>query len=258
MPARYIFLLTFCEKFSSGRFGKMRPPPRHSGEEVDAGACATGALLAERFLGGVSLTSLAVSSVRGCPGVRWPGRPRRSGAPALRCIHGRTRCRVLPPSTWTCPWSFSNSSCMCSTLLGRRRSGGRRCGGGGVLGLRLDRRTHGTTWPFFEPGTAPRTSSNWRARRRCAPRPGSATVTVSSPMWPVIFLPGNTRPGSCAIEIEPGTLCERLLPCDARCELKLWRLIVPAKPLPIEVPCTSTFWPARRRGVTGTLAPGAY
>jgi hypothetical protein len=46
-------------------------------------------------------------------------------------------------------------------------------------------------------------------------------VTVSSPRWPDIFLPGNTRPGSCAIEIEPGTLCERLLPCDARCELKL-------------------------------------
>ena len=34
MPARYIFLLTFCVKFSSGEFGKMRPPPRHSGEEV--------------------------------------------------------------------------------------------------------------------------------------------------------------------------------------------------------------------------------
>ena len=34
MPARYIFLLTLCEKFSSGRFGKMRPPPRHSGDEV--------------------------------------------------------------------------------------------------------------------------------------------------------------------------------------------------------------------------------
>ena len=82
-------------------------------------------------------------------------------------------------------------------------------------------------------------------------------VTVSSPMWPDIFLPGNTRPGSCAIEIEPGTLCERLLPCDARCELKLWRLMVPAKPLPIEVPCTSTIWPAAN-SVTGTVAPGLY
>ena len=82
-------------------------------------------------------------------------------------------------------------------------------------------------------------------------------VTVSSPMWPVIFLPGNTRPGSCAIEIEPGTLCERLLPCDARCDLKLWRLMVPAKPLPMEVPCTSTFWPAANT-LTGSTAPGLY
>ena len=34
MPARYIFLFTFCEKFSSGVFGKMRPPLRHSGDDV--------------------------------------------------------------------------------------------------------------------------------------------------------------------------------------------------------------------------------
>jgi hypothetical protein len=111
-----------------------------------------------------------------------------------------------------------------------------------------------TTWPFFAPGTAPRTSSSERASStRTMSR--FCVVTVSSPMWPVIFLPGNTRPGSCAIEIEPGTLCERLLPCDARCELKLWRLMVPAKPLPIEVPCTSTFWPAAN-SVTGTTCAG--
>ena len=82
-------------------------------------------------------------------------------------------------------------------------------------------------------------------------------VLVTSPRWPDIFLPGNTRPGSCAIEIEPGTLCERLLPCDARCDLKLWRLIVPVKPLPIEVPCTSTSWPTANTP-TGTWAPGLY
>ena len=81
-------------------------------------------------------------------------------------------------------------------------------------------------------------------------------MTVTSPMWPVMLLPGNTRPGSCAIEIEPGTLCERLLPCDARCELKLWRLMVPAKPLPIEVPCTSTFWPTANTSCTGTRRAG--
>src|SRR5690606_23512004 len=34
IPARYIFLLIFWVKFSSGELGKARPPPRHSGEEV--------------------------------------------------------------------------------------------------------------------------------------------------------------------------------------------------------------------------------
>src|SRR3546814_3362567 len=34
IPARYIFLLTLCEKFSSGEFGNARPPPRQMGEEV--------------------------------------------------------------------------------------------------------------------------------------------------------------------------------------------------------------------------------
>ena len=71
-------------------------------------------------------------------------------------------------------------------------------------------------------------------------------------------LPGNTRPGSCAIQIEPGTLCERLLPCDARCELKWWRLIVPAKPLPIVVPCTSTFWPTANTSTRAPCAPALY
>ena len=33
-PARYILRFTLCEKFSSGRFGKIFPPPRHSGDEA--------------------------------------------------------------------------------------------------------------------------------------------------------------------------------------------------------------------------------
>src|SRR5258706_475917 len=33
MPARYILRFTLCEKFSSGEFGKILPPPRHSGLE---------------------------------------------------------------------------------------------------------------------------------------------------------------------------------------------------------------------------------
>ena len=34
MPARYILRFTLCVKFSSGEFGKILPPPRHSGLEV--------------------------------------------------------------------------------------------------------------------------------------------------------------------------------------------------------------------------------
>ena len=34
IPARYIFLLTLWLKFSSGLFGKIRPPPRHIGLDV--------------------------------------------------------------------------------------------------------------------------------------------------------------------------------------------------------------------------------
>ncbi len=44
---------------------------------------------------------------------------------------------------------------------------------------------------------------------------------------------GNTRPGSCAIPIEPGTRWAGELPWEVRCAPKLWRLIVPEKPLPL-------------------------
>ncbi len=56
-------------------------------------------------------------------------------------------------------------------------------------------------------------------------------------------LPGNTRPGDWFWPVEPGLLCEIELPCEARFEEKWWRLIAPAKPLPIVMPCTSTFCP---------------
>ena len=43
--------------------------------------------------------------------------------------------------------------------------------------------------------------------------------------------------------IEPGALCETELPWVARFDEKWWRLIAPAKPLPIVTPVTSTFCP---------------
>src|SRR6185295_12938637 len=51
-----------------------------------------------------------------------------------------------------------------------------------------------TTWPFLAPGTAPRTSSSWRASSmRTMSR--FWTVLVTSPRWPDIFLPGTHGPG---------------------------------------------------------------
>jgi hypothetical protein len=43
--------------------------------------------------------------------------------------------------------------------------------------------------------------------------------------------------------MEPAELCDTELPWEARLEEKLCRMMAPAKPLPIEVPLTSTFWP---------------
>ena len=59
-------------------------------------------------------------------------------------------------------------------------------------------------------------------------------------MWPAIFLPLNTRPGSCRLPVEPWLRCETDTPCEARRPPKLCRFIAPAKPLPIETPETST------------------
>ena len=50
-------------------------------------------------------------------------------------------------------------------------------------------------------------------------------------------------------------LCERELPCDARFELKLWRVITPEKPRPFVVPVTSTSWPTSNVS-TPTTSPG--
>src|SRR5699024_2795734 len=58
-----------------------------------------------------------------------------------------------------------------------------------------ERRT--TILPFLWPGTAPLTSSRPRsASTRTISR--FCTVLVLLPIWPAIFLPRNTLPGSCA------------------------------------------------------------
>ena len=64
-------------------------------------------------------------------------------------------------------------------------------------------------------------------------------MTRSLPIWPGPRMPLNTREGVAEAPIEPGarTLCE---PCDTGPREKLWRLTVPWKPLPFEVPETLT------------------
>ena len=67
-------------------------------------------------------------------------------------------------------------------------------------------------------------------------------------------MPLNTRAGSAEAPIEPGarTLCE---PCETGPRWKLWRLIVPWKPLPFETPETLTRWPFSKTPLTLTSAP---
>ena len=70
-------------------------------------------------------------------------------------------------------------------------------------------------------------------------------MTRLLPIWPGIRIPLKTRAGKALAPIEPGarTLWEPWLTGP---RLKLWRLIPPWKPLPIEIPATLTFWPASK------------
>src|SRR6202012_47107 len=94
------------------------------------------------------------------------------------------------------------------------------------------------------PGTAPRTSIRLRLGMiSTIVRP--RWVTRPPPMRPGPRGPLDTRDGVAEAPIEPGarTLCE---PCDLGPEEKLWRLIVPAKPLPLDFPEILTFWPTSK------------
>ena len=65
-------------------------------------------------------------------------------------------------------------------------------------------------------------------------------VTFLLPICPAIFFPLKTLPGNWHWPIEPGALCDSELPCVASCVLKLCLLTTPAKPLPFDMPETST------------------
>src|SRR5258708_1966781 len=75
------------------------------------------------------------------------------------------------------------------------------------------------TAPFLAPGTEPFTMMSERSASTRATS-SSCTVRLTSPRWPDMRLPGKTRPGSCAMPMEPELLCESELPCEARFDEK--------------------------------------
>src|SRR6185312_5846458 len=135
--------------------------------------------------------------------------------------------------------------------LGGRAQG--RCGEGGHQPSVLT-----STMPPTDPGTGPAISSRFRSASTSATfRP--RWVTRRSPMWPAMRMPLNTRDGVAEAPIEPGLrmLCEPWLlgPLE-----KLWRLMVPAKPLPLLRPLTLTASPGSNAStviVSPTAKPSA-
>src|SRR5262249_43063996 len=99
--------------------------------------------------------------------------------------------------------------------------------------------------PPLAPGTAPstrirpRSTSVWTTLRL-------RVVTRSTPIWPGIFLFLNVRPGSWRPPVDPIERCEIDTPWEARRPPKFQRFMPPAKPLPIEVPVTSTNCPTTK------------
>ena len=99
--------------------------------------------------------------------------------------------------------------------------------------------------PPLAPGTAPSTRIRPRSTSVCTTLRLSV-VTRSTPMWPGIFLFLKVLPGSWRPPVEPIERCETDTPWVARRPPKFQRFMPPAKPLPIEVPVTSTNWPTTK------------
>ena len=71
-------------------------------------------------------------------------------------------------------------------------------------------------------------------------------------MRPAIRVPLNTRAGVAQAPTEPGLRCTRWVPCEAFWPEKLWRFMVPAKPLPRLTAVTSTSSPADSRSTASS------
>ena len=76
-------------------------------------------------------------------------------------------------------------------------------------------------------------------------------------MWPAIFLPFQTRPGSWQAPVEPRARCVADTPCVARIPLKPCRFMPPWKPLPLEMPHTSTSCPGTKCPAPMTVPTGS-
>src|SRR5467141_2667812 len=255
-PTRYILRFTLCEKFSSGEFGKILPPPRHSGLEVMPARARPVPFWRHGFL------------------VEWLTAPRSFCARVPRRAFAWNATTIWCTSAWlksransasgalkvpAAPLSFTILSSTAPQLFFASGCGAglAGCGAGlagcaaafGAAGLAawttgLETLTAGrtTTSRPLEPGTEPLTSRSclWASTRTIS---RFRIVRRTSPRWPAMRLPGNTRAGLWFWPVEPGLLCEIELPWLARLDEKWWRLITPAKPLPIVMPRTSTFWP---------------
>ena len=162
MPARYIFLLTFCVKFSFGLFGKIRPPPRHSGDDVMPARARPVPFWRHGFL----VECLTVGTVLLCAGAL--------AGIGLECDHDLMHQRfvvVAREHGVGCIDLRRGLALIVEELELHQLAP--------FFALTLTAgRT--TTWPFFAPGTAPRTSSSWRASStRTTSR--FCVVVVSSP-----------------------------------------------------------------------------
>ena len=105
------------------------------------------------------------------------------------------------------------------------------------------------TKPFLEPGIAPFTNNKLRSlsTRRISRH---SSVTWLFPIWPAIFLPLNTRPGSWHWPVDPIARWDIELPWVASCILKLWRFTPPWNPLPFDCPVTLTKCPAPKSEIS--------
>src|SRR5256886_1312084 len=230
-PARYILRFTLCEKFSSGEFGKILPPPRHSGLEVMPARARPVPFCRHGFL-----VEWLTAPRSFC--ARVPRRAFAWNATTIWCTSASLKSRANSSSgvlkVPAAPLSFTilSSTARPAQLFfasgcGAGVAGLAGCGaafGAAALGAwttGLETLTAGrtTTSRPLEPGTEPLTSRSWRpASTRTISR--FRIVRRTSPRWPAMRLPGNTRAGLWFWPVEPGLLCEIELPWLARLEEK--------------------------------------